>query len=145
VSNRFQYRFFGDELFNHVPGDLFEKLGHQRVIAADLTRLMVLQEALRDGFETVVWLDADFLIFDPGNFVLPDGPYAIGREVWLQHDRYGKLKVYKKVHNAFLMFRQGNGFLDFYLETAERLLRQEINIPSCWSSAPASALRQGLP
>jgi hypothetical protein len=72
----------------------------------------------------VVWLDADFLIFDPDNFNLPDAPYAVGREVWLQHDPRGRLKVYKKVHNALLMFRQGNGFLDFYIETAERLLRQ---------------------
>jgi hypothetical protein len=33
--------------------------------------------------------------------------------------------VFKKVHNAFLMFCQGNGFLDFYVETAERLLWQQ--------------------
>lgn len=48
----------------------------------------------------------------------------MGREVWVQNDKRGKLKVYKKVHNAFLMFRKGNSFLDFYAETAKRLLLQ---------------------
>lgn len=46
----------------------------------------------------------------------------MGREVWLQHNNQGKLKAYKKVHNAMLMFHSGNAFLDFYIETAQRLL-----------------------
>jgi len=107
-----------------VPADLMEKTKEQRVIATDLARLMVLKDALGKGYGTVVWLDADFLIFDPENFILPEEPYAVGREVWVQYVKQGKLKVFNKVHNAFLMFRQGNGFLDFYTETAERLLRQ---------------------
>ncbi len=123
-SNQFAYRFLNDELFDAVADDLLKKLTHQKVIVSDLARLKVLQQALDEGYATVVWLDADFLIFDPVGFVLPDGPYAVGREVWVQDDRHGRRKLYKKVHNAFLMFRRGNGFLDFYVETAERLLRQ---------------------
>lgn len=123
-AKRFDYRFLDDELFDVVPPELREKLAGRTVIASDLARLKVMRQALREGFETVVWLDADFLVFDPAGFVLPDEPCAVGREVWVQHDRHGKLKVYKKVHNALLMFRRGNGFLDFYIETAERLLRQ---------------------
>jgi hypothetical protein len=34
-----------------------------------------------------------------------------------------KLRAYVKVRNAFLMFRKGNHFLDFYTATAQRLLR----------------------
>ena len=122
--NRYEYQFLNDELFEGVPDELLDRAGGQIVVAADLARLIVLQGALNNGYETVCWLDADFLIFDPDNFVLPDDPYAVGREVWVQQDAHGKLKVYKKVHNAFLMFRQGNSFLQFYRETAERLLRQ---------------------
>ena len=29
-----------------------------------------------------------------------------------------------KVHNAFMMYKKGNSFLDFYTDTAERLLLQ---------------------
>lgn len=123
-KNQFQYRFLGDELFDSIDDDLGKKLKAQPVIAADLARLKILQDALHKGYQTTVWLDADFLIFDPENFVLPDEPCAVGREVWVQHDKQGGLKVYKKVHNAFLMFRQGNSFLPFYAETAERLLRK---------------------
>jgi len=120
--NDYEYQFFGDELFDCLPAGLFEKTRNQKVIASDLARLLVLKGALNRGYETVIWLDADFLIFNPAEFVLPDQPYAVGREVWVQNDRHGKLRVFKKVHNAFLMFRQGNHFLDFYSETAERLL-----------------------
>lgn len=122
--NQFEYRFLGDEIFDYMPGDLLDKIGQQKVIAADLARLIVLQEALRQGYESVVWLDADFLVFDLEHFVLPNGPCAVGREVWVQQDSQGKLKTYKKVHNALLLFRKQNSFLDFYRDTAERLLRQ---------------------
>lgn len=120
--NDYEYQFFGDELFDCLPAGLFEKTRNQKVVASDLARLLVLKGALNRGYETVIWLDADFLIFNPAEFVLPDQPYAVGREVWVQNDRHGKLRVFKKVHNAFLMFRQGNHFLNFYSETAERLL-----------------------
>ena len=125
--NKYDYRFLGDELFNGLDAALLEKTKHQRVVATDLARLLVLKDALDSGVETVVWLDADFMIFNPSAFVLPDdlpdAAYAVGREVWVQPDNAGKLKVYKKVHNAFLLFREGNSFLDFYIETAQRLLR----------------------
>lgn len=130
-KNRYQYQFLGDDLFDYVPADLREKLTDQPVIASDLARLNVLRNRLNKGFETVVWLDADFLIFDPENFILPDLPFAVGREVWIQRDRQKKLKVYRKVHNAFLSFRQENSFLSFYAESAERLLRQnQSGIPA---------------
>lgn len=122
--NQYEYQFLNDEIYDYLSEELWKKVKDQKVIASDLARLHVLQNALQKEFETVVWLDADFLIFDPVKFVLPIEPYAVGREVWVQHDKHGKLKVYKKVHNAFLMFRRGNSFLDFYAETAERLLQQ---------------------
>lgn len=119
----YEYRFTGDELFDCLPASIAAKPQVQTVIATDLARLLTLQDALNRGYETVVWMDADFLIFDPSRFSLPDQPYAVGREVWVQHDRNGRLKSYKKIHNAFLMFLQGNSFLNFYADTAERLLR----------------------
>jgi len=114
----------GDELFDPVPGSLLEKTRTQRVITTDLARLLNLQNALNSGYKTVIWMDADFLIFNPLQFSLPDEPCAVGREVWVQHDRQGRLKVYRKIHNAFLMFARGNSFLDFYADTAKRLLTQ---------------------
>lgn len=123
-SNGFQYRFIDDEIFDLVAPELLQKVGAQIVIATDLARLRVLQQGLAQGFERVVWCDADFLIFKPRDFILPTADFAFGRELWIQrHDR-GKLRAYSKLHNAFMMFRQGNPCLDFYLDTAERLITQ---------------------
>lgn len=122
--NQYDYRFLADELFTAVPEELMLKTAGQTVIATDLARLLVLQAAMQEGYDTVVWLDADFLIFNADAFNLPDAPCALGREVWVQENDAGKLKVYKKVHNAFLMFREGNSFLDFYTDTARQLLSE---------------------
>ena len=118
----YDYRFIGDEIFASLSRDLLDKTRRQRVIASDLARLISLQQGLLEGYDCVVWCDADFLIFDPDSFELPQVDYALGREVWIQHDQQQRLRAYVKVHNAFLMFRRGNVFLDFYRDTAERLL-----------------------
>ena len=116
------YRFMGDELFERLPDSIRSILPGQTVIASDLARLLVLREALNSGYRSAVWMDADFLIFDPQAFVLPDVSCAAGREVWVQHDKHGGLRSYSKVHNAFLLFARGDSFLDFYADTAQRLL-----------------------
>ena len=122
-NNQFEIRFLGDEIFDLVELELVDKIGAQTVITSDLARLKILQQGLAEGYDRVVWCDADFLIFDPQRFLLPDADFALGREVWVQPDRNGKLRANKKVHNAFLMFGRDNHFLDFYCATAEHLLR----------------------
>lgn len=145
-GHNYEYRFIGDELFELIAPALLEKLGAanagavkavatnaepQKIIATDLARLMALKNALNEGYDRVVWLDADFLIFAPEHFKLPElwqlpEGYMLGREVWVQADpaRPSKLRAYVKVHNAFLLFDRGNSFLDFYMDHAERLLDQ---------------------
>lgn len=129
-TNGFEYQFLDDGLFDFLDSTLMEKLSQQKTIATDLARLYAIRQGLQT-FERVIWLDADFLIFAPDEFLLPkpaDLPegYMVGREVWVQADadRPQKLKSYVKVHNAFLLFDRQNSFLEFYLEHAERLLRK---------------------
>lgn len=116
------YRFLDDALFEYVDRDLRDRLRQQPVIASDLARLRWTQQLLDRECDCVVWCDADFLIFDRPAFELPRTDFAVGREVWIQQDGE-RLRVYSKVHNAFLMFRRGNACLDFYADTAARLLR----------------------
>lgn len=118
----YHYRFEDDTLLARLPADLRERTRRQPVIATDLARLAALQAALDEGFDPVVWLDADTLVLCPAALRLPEEPYALGREVWVQV-RDGRLRTYVKVHNAFLMFRRGNPFLDFYRHAAERIVR----------------------
>ena len=125
----YDYRLLDDELFEFLPGDLNRLLEHQRVVASDLARLLWLRQELKQGYECVVWADADLLVFNAPALHLPRRSYAFGREVWVQWEtrqaqQKHRLKSWKKIHNAFLMFRQGNPFLDFYVHAAEELIRQ---------------------
>ena len=122
ANRNFTYRFIGDEIFEAVPEDILRHTVERTVVAADLARLLAMREGLREGFATVVWIDADVLVIDPNHLNLPDESYALGREVWVQGTR-DNLRSYIKVHNAFLMFRQGNSFLEFYIDVAMRLIR----------------------
>lgn len=119
----YDYRFLDDALFESLPADVRLATRDQPVVASDLARLLVMERALAEGYDTAVWLDADMLIVDPPALTLPEDAYAVGREVWVQqHDR--GCRAWVKVHNAFLMFRAGNPLLPFYVDTALRLLRR---------------------
>jgi hypothetical protein len=118
----YDYRFVGDEIFDRLAPPLRDRLATRPVIASDLARLRLLQQGLVEGYRRVVWCDADWLIFRPGEFLLPQTGFAPGREVWIQDDGNGGLRSYFRVHNALLLFARDNTFLDFYTATAERLL-----------------------
>lgn len=121
----FEYRLTGDEIFDPVPQWIMEKTRDRVVVASDYARLLQTKALLQEGYERVIWCDADFLIFAPeGLGELPREQYAFGREVWIDSDDSGKLKAFRKIHNAFFVFCAGNAFLDFYLHSAENLLRR---------------------
>jgi hypothetical protein len=119
----FDYRFIGDEIFDLLDQELMDRTAQQKVVATDLARLRCLQQGLIEGYERVIWCDADFLVFTPEQLIPPTSNYALGREVWIQKDASSRLRVYKKVHNAFMVFCRNNTFLDFYAESAEKLIR----------------------
>jgi hypothetical protein len=121
------YRYLGDELFDLLPTDLRLKTQNQLVIAADLARLLVIREAFAEGFATVIWCDADLLVFDPDHLILAPSSFALGREVWVQ-EHGGRPRAYVKVHNAFLMLRRPNPFLDYYLHAAQQLVREHAGM-----------------
>lgn len=118
----FEYRWLGDELLDRVAPELLGKTRSQPVVATDLARLVVLEEVLAEGYARAVWVDADVLILDPVRLELPESPALFGREVWVQRDAQGALKVYRKIHNAFMAFEAGNSVLPFYRFSAERIL-----------------------
>lgn len=121
-ANQFHYRFVDDALFECIAPDLLRRTIDQPVIATDLARLVLLKQALGEGFERVVWLDADTLVLDSAAFTLPAELFAVGREHWVQSSQRG-LRCYRKVHNAFLMFTADNPFLAFYRYSAEAIVR----------------------
>lgn len=125
----YDYRWFDDDLFQLLPSELQLKTADRQVVAADLARLRALRQSLEQGYEKVVWIDADTLVLAPERLHLPDGDHGFGREIWVQQaggdarsQRAGRLRVYNKIHNAFMTFSRGNRLLDFYSYAAERLV-----------------------
>jgi hypothetical protein len=119
----YQYRFVGDDIFERVPRWYRDKVGSKLQVATDYGRLMLIQEALKEGFSEVQWFDADVLVFDPSLLITFEGSCAFGQEVWVQAEGDG-YSAHRNVHNAFCAFRQGCVTLPFLLETMESLIRR---------------------
>ena len=124
----YQYRFVGDEIFDRVPDWYRNKTKVYPQIATDLGRLELINEALGEGFERVAWIDADVLIFNPEPFTIDlTSGFAMGRELWVQQERRGDLKLYNNVHNAFCVYCPDNVFLDFYTYACKQVIdRMEL-------------------
>jgi len=117
------YRYVDDELFTVVPQWYMEKVGKKLPIAADYARLVFLQRALEEGFDEVIWLDADVLIFDQSLAFDFTGTCAFGHEVWVQ-ERNGRLEARANVHNAACVFRQGCVILPFLQHTVTVMMQK---------------------
>lgn len=122
----YEYQWLGDELFDLLPTEIRARTRAQPVVASDIARLAAMQNALADGADRAVWLDADTFVISQDRFELPAGREGFGREVWVQQDAAGRLQVRDKIHNAFLLFANDSPVLPFYRYAAERLvLRHE--------------------
>ena len=119
------YRLIGDELFAPVPAEIAAIARYHKSTLADLGRLAWIERLLAEGWERVVWLDADVLVVAPARLRLTPGPegYLLGREVWVQPGRGGKgVRAVRNLHNAGMAFCPGNPFLAFYRHAAERIV-----------------------
>lgn len=130
-NSNFDYRIYGDEIFDRVPEWYQQKAVKHVQVSMDLGRLVLARELLDAGYERVIWLDADVLVFDPLRFSIQISEgCAFAREVWVQRSADGQLKTYKNVHNAFACFCQESTFLDFYIETCKSIIgRAHVEFP----------------
>ncbi len=134
ATEGFHYRLYGDEAFERVPQRLRDKCGGRLPMLADLARLAVARSLLeQEGWERVIYADADFLIWDDARMkassLKTDRGAAFGQEFWVTREG-PKLKLHRNVHNAFMVFEAGGSVLPFYEETARHLLeRLEGGVP----------------
>lgn len=124
AKNRFEHACFGDEFFDVLPAWYRQKLEGRGPILADLARLIHIRSALQEGYEAVIWCDADTLIIDPA-WQPTTPPHSIfGHELWLQRDKAGRLEIRKQPHNAYLMFTASSPVLDFLIHTVESIIHR---------------------
>jgi len=122
-SKGYDYHLSGDEIFHPVPQWFLSKTPSRMAPATDLGRLLMARHFLSDGYQRVVWLDADVFVFDSENFNLTvDDGYAFGREVWVQPNDKGGVKAYRNVHNALSIYVSGNSFLEFYIDSCLKIM-----------------------
>ena len=119
------YRFVGDEILDLVP-DWYQQRAQGRMpVITDLGRLILARETLQAGSPAAIWVDADVMIFDAHQFTVDIAfDYAFCREIWVQPGASGGLKIYRNVHNAVCLFRQGNPMLEFYIHACQSVMKR---------------------
>jgi len=122
-ASYFDYRFIGDEIFEQVPKWYLEKVGKKKPVATDYARLKLLLRALAEGYEQVIWFDADVLIFDQSLRINFKGSCAFGQEVWVQ-EHEGRMSARRNVHNAVCVFRQECVVLPFLIHAVESVMQR---------------------
>lgn len=116
----YTYRFFDDGFFDYAPGWFRQRVGNRILPVTDMARLRAAQALLAEGWERVVWIDADMLVFAPALLEV-DAPagYAFVREMWTSA-RGGQVVADERVNNSVSVFCRGNPMLDFYVHACER-------------------------
>ena len=135
----YAWRFLDDSLFDVLTEDERVRCGNQLVVASDLARLRWCQRVLQEGYARVIWCDADTLVIDRDHIELPAQGCAFGRELWLQGEAAAP-KLYRKIHNACMVFTAGDPVLDFYAFAATRLIANHaVNNSSTGTMVPQLA------
>ena len=122
-QNRFDYHFIDDRLFDYCPAWYREKVAGDILLMSDLARLMVARELLQGEHERAIWVDADVMIFAPQSFSIDmSEPFAFCDELWLYAEG-NRLLGSRRLNNAVCAFARGNAILDFYIDAAQRIVR----------------------
>lgn len=125
ANQGFEYRFIDDRLFDYAPSWYRLKVQDNVQLVSDLSRLILAQEFLQEGYERVIWMDADLLVFDPENFHIPTTKgFSFCREVWSDRDLAGKEVFFEKVNNSVSVFCRDEHFLDFYVDACLTIVRE---------------------
>lgn len=120
----YRYEFVDDRLFDYAPAWVRERCGRQLLPITDVARMYLLRERLGQGWNRVVWVDADVLVFAPERFALDgDAPYALCHELWLRVSAAGEIESQEKVNNAVMLVTRRQPMLDFWIFAVEEILR----------------------
>jgi hypothetical protein len=118
-----EYRFLGDEIFDRLPTWFRDAYRGRMLPLSDLARALAAREFLAEGWERVVWVDADVLVFMPQAFSVDTGHgYALCRELWCEK-KWGEPVFDRRINNCISVYDAGNAFLPFYIEAMQSVAR----------------------
>jgi hypothetical protein len=142
----YSHKIIGDELFDQVPEWFSKRVMGQRHLVSDLARLELAKQYLKEGWDRVVWVDADVYIVNPEKFILDTRePYLFCRELWMTH-KDSQTIFSERINNAICAFNQENDFLDFYSAACLRIVNNEKTLShTSIGTQFLTGLRNGLP
>jgi hypothetical protein len=143
----YDYHFVDDRLFEYAPQWYRRKVSDNILLISDLARLMIARELLRGGYQRTVWIDADVVVFSPGEFRIDTTEgYALCREIWVGKTADGQMVAKPQVNNAVTVFVEPNSFLDFYIHACEQIVRQADRVdPLAVGTSFLTGLRKLVP
>ncbi len=118
----YEYEFIGDNFFNFTP--TWCKVSDKWVIT-DICRLVWLKQETRN-YDRVIWVDADFIIFNKDNMQLGIEDHGFSYEPL-------------GINNAFMYFNKGSIILDHYYELSKKVV---LNEEICRTSIGPDLLRK---
>jgi hypothetical protein len=125
AARGYRYRLLGDELFDGVGLEVALK-ARSMLPVADLGRLLWAERLLAEN-ESVVWVDADVVVFDPERLAVDtNAPFLVCREVLVTRDKAGLSTpgVTIAYSPTVLFFRRGEPFLGRWIAAARKLADQ---------------------
>lgn len=125
AAQGYSYVRIGDELFDMVPDWFRAKSTASLLPATDLGRLQWCARFLREEWERVIWFDADVLVFNPALRIESNSPELCCREAWVKRKPSHPLRASKKINNSVMAYTRESAFLEFYIESCLRIVREE--------------------
>jgi hypothetical protein len=93
---------------------------------SDLLRLHAARDLLAQGYQRVIWFDADVLVFDPAPLSIPvTEEFAFCEEVWVDQKGERELAARRSLAWGVAVFVEGNSALDFLAYALKTIMRQK--------------------
>ena len=120
----FDYAFYGDEFYDLCGPDYLARVdGNPRSIT-NLARLEITRIKLAEGYDEVIWFDADVFVFDPDRMVVrTDAGYAFSHEAWVTKGTDGSANLaYTSLHNAAFIFTRRQTDLELLIHIIRHIV-----------------------
>lgn len=105
AASGYEYRFVDNRLFDYAGATYCAYVEYNKLAITNLARLELAREALMAGYERVIWVDADVIVFDPERLTLDTtAGCAFCHQVWIHVTKNGPVSGAPKVNNCVCVF-----------------------------------------
>lgn len=140
-----EYVCLDDAFFSLAPGWVHQACQGNIYAVTDIARLVWARRKLDEGYDRVVWADADILVFDPeafGQELARVRGHGLSRELFLRVAASGKVTALHGINNAVMVFEHDDSMLTDYLEACYARLCSLAHGPVPRTALGPALLRQ---